>query len=115
VNPPSLQVRYGIIGCGMVSQEHQRSFALLAGAQVTRIFEPGDAMAAASLALAPGARRDANLEEVVASADVDCLLIASPNFCHADQLRQIAAIRPLPVLLEKPACTRLEDVRDLDV
>jgi predicted dehydrogenase len=115
VNPPSLQVRYGIIGCGMMGQEHLRNIALLAGAQVTRIFEPDDAMAAASLALAPGARRAASLEEVVASADVDCLLIASPNFCHADQLRQIAAIRPLPVLLEKPACTRLEDVRDLEV
>ncbi len=54
-----------------------------------------------------------SLAGVVTSPDVDCLLIASPNFRHADQLREIAALRPLPVLLEKPACTNLEDVRDL--
>jgi predicted dehydrogenase len=53
------------------------------------------------------------LEEVVMSPDVDCLLIASPNFCHAEQLQAIAALRPLPLLLEKPACTTLEDAQAL--
>ncbi len=101
----SNSVRYGIIGCGMMGQEHLRNIALLPGASVTRIFEPDDGMAQGSLALAPGAQRAASLAEVVGSADVDCLLIASPNFCHAAQLQDIAALRPLPVLLEKPACT----------
>ena len=113
MNNEPLQVRYGIIGCGMMGQEHLRNIALLPGARVTRIFEPDEAMAASSLALAQGAVRATSLAEVVSSGDVDCLLIASPNFCHADQLREIASIRPLPVLLEKPACTRLSDVRDL--
>lgn len=107
------QVRYGIIGCGMMGQEHLRNIALLPGASVTRIFEPDDTMAQGSLALALGAQRAASLEEVVMSADVDCLLIASPNFCHAEQLQAIAALRPLPLLLEKPACTTLEDARAL--
>jgi predicted dehydrogenase len=106
-------VRYGIIGCGMMGQEHLRNIALLPGASVRCIFEPDDAMAAGSLALAPGARRAASLADVVTAPDVDCLLIASPNFRHAGQLREIAALRPLPVLLEKPACTSLEDVRSL--
>ena len=109
----SNSVRYGIIGCGMMGQEHLRNIALLPGASVTRIFEPDDGMARGSLALAPGARRAASLAEVVGSADVDCLLIASPNFCHAAQLQDIAALRPLPVLLEKPACTSLDEVRAL--
>jgi predicted dehydrogenase len=111
--PTTRQVRYGIIGCGMMGQEHLRNIALLPGASVSGIFEPDDTMAAASLALAPGARRAASLAEVVTAADVDSLLIASPNFRHAEQLREIAALRPLPVLLEKPACTSLADVRDL--
>jgi predicted dehydrogenase len=90
-----------------------RNIALLPGASVTRIFEPDDTMAQGSLALAPGAQRAASLEEVVMSPDVDCLLIASPNFCHAEQLQAIAALRPLPLLLEKPACTTLEDAHAL--
>ncbi len=106
-------VRYGIIGCGMMGQEHLRNIALLPGARVTRIFEPDETMAAGSLALAVGAQRAASLAEVVTSNDVDCLLVASPNFRHAEQLREIAALRPLPLLLEKPACTNLTDVLDL--
>jgi myo-inositol 2-dehydrogenase / D-chiro-inositol 1-dehydrogenase len=108
-------VRYGIIGCGMMGQEHLRNIALLPGATVSCIFEPDDGMAQTSLALARGARRAASLAEVVQAPDVDCLLIASPNFRHAEQLREIAQLRPLPVLLEKPACTSLDDVRSLAV
>ena len=106
-------VRYGIIGCGMMGQEHLRNIALLPGASVSRIFEPDDGMAQGSLALAPGAVRAASLAEVVQAPDVDCLLIASPNFRHAEQVREIAALRPLPLLLEKPACTSVDDVRAL--
>jgi predicted dehydrogenase len=36
---------------------------------------------------------------------VNCLLIASPNYLHLEQLEKIAAIRPLPVLVEKPLFT----------
>ena len=107
------KVRYGIIGCGMMGQEHLRNIALLPDAVVTRIFEPDDGMARASLALAPQAQRVASLQDVVMSPQVDCLLIASPNFRHAEQLQDIARLRPLPVLLEKPACTNLDDVRTL--
>ena len=107
------KVRYGIIGCGMMGQEHLRNIALLPDAVVTRIFEPDDGMARASLALAPQAERVASLQDVVMSPQVDCLLIASPNFRHAEQLQDIARLRPLPVLLEKPACTNLDDVRAL--
>ena len=109
----STSVRYGIIGCGMMGQEHLRNIALIPNARVTCIFEPDEFMAQSSLALAPGSRRVGSLAEVVRSPEVDCLLIASPNFRHAEQLRDIAALRPLPLLLEKPACTSLADVRDL--
>jgi len=106
-------IRYGIIGCGMMGQEHLRNIALLRGATVTRIFEPDDTMAAASLAFAKGSQRASSLAEVVTAQDVDCLLIASPNFRHAEQMAEIALLRPLPVLLEKPACTSLEDLKKL--
>ncbi|MDE2418469.1 MAG: Gfo/Idh/MocA family oxidoreductase [Burkholderiales bacterium] len=109
----SESVRYGLIGCGMMGQEHLRNIALLPGASVTRIFEPDDNMAQASLALAPVAQRALGLAEVVLADDVDCLVITSPNFRHAEQLREIARLRALPVLLEKPACTALHDVASL--
>jgi predicted dehydrogenase len=98
-------IRYGIIGCGMMGQEHLRNIALIDGATVAAIFEPDPAMRAAAAALMPGARMVDSVAEVLAEPAVNCLLIASPNFRHLEQLEHIAATRPLPVLVEKPLFT----------
>ena len=96
---------YGIIGCGMMGQEHLRNIALLDGARVAAIFEPDPAMRAAAAAMVPGARMVDSVAGVLADPQVTCLLIASPNFLHLGQLEEIARIRPLPVLCEKPLFT----------
>jgi predicted dehydrogenase len=96
---------YGIIGCGMMGQEHLRNFALLPGARVAAIHEPDPAMRAAAAAMVPGARMVDSIAEVLAVPEVTCLLIASPNFLHLGQLEEIARLRPLPVLCEKPLFT----------
>jgi len=106
-------LRYGMIGCGMMGQEHLRNMALLPQAQAVAIYEPDAGMRAAALALAPHARAVDRMEAVIDAVDVDALVITSPNFCHADQLLVIAARRPLPVLVEKPACTDLASVARL--
>ncbi|MBF9056158.1 Gfo/Idh/MocA family oxidoreductase [Rhodobacterales bacterium HKCCA1065] len=110
--------RYGIIGCGMMGQEHLQNIALLNGAEVAAIFEPDAGMAAKSLALAPKATLYDSLEALVAHPDLDCYLIASPNFRHVEQLSYLAKHRPLPVLVEKPLFTdpaqqdSLREIRD---
>jgi predicted dehydrogenase len=98
-------LRYGIIGCGMMGQEHLRNIALLEVASVAAIFEPDPGMRAAAAALAPDARMVGSVAEVLAVDEVNCLLIASPNFLHLGQLEEISRIRPLPVLCEKPLFT----------
>lgn len=45
---------------------------------------------------------------------LDCLLICSPNYLYAAQLRQIAATRPLPLLVEKPLYTDPADRTFID-
>jgi myo-inositol 2-dehydrogenase / D-chiro-inositol 1-dehydrogenase len=106
-------LRYGFVGCGMMGQEHLRNLALVPGSVVTHIFEPDDGMASAALSLAQGAQRQPSLEAMLDASDVDALVITSPNFLHAQQLRAIAARRAMPVLMEKPACTDDADVRSL--
>lgn len=98
-------VRYGIIGCGMMGQEHLRNIALIPEASVAAIFEPDAGMRAAAAALAPGATFHDSMDAVIADPAVNCLLIASPNHLHLAQLDRIAALRPLPVLVEKPLFT----------
>jgi predicted dehydrogenase len=98
-------LRYGIIGCGMMGQEHLRNIVLLENASVAAIFEPDMEMRAAAAALVPGAQMVGSVAEVLAVPEVNCLLIASPNHLHLAQLEEIARIRPLPVLCEKPLFT----------
>lgn len=106
-------VRYGIIGCGMMGQEHLRNIALLPDAEVVAIFEPDAGMRARAAALAPDAQFVGSLAGVLAMDAVNCLLIVSPNHMHLGQLEEIAAIRPLPVLVEKPLFTDEADVKRL--
>jgi predicted dehydrogenase len=108
---------YGIIGCGMMGQEHLRNIALLDNTRVSAIFEPHAGMVAECKKFAPDAQYVTSLEALLDVTDLDCILIASPNFRHLEQLEALAAKRPLPVLVEKPLFTdhahvaRLEDFR----
>ena len=110
---PLNKQRYGMVGCGMMGQEHLRNMALLPGIEVAAIFEPDAGMRARSQALAPVAAQLDSLEALLAWPGLDALVITSPNHCHAAQLQQIAQTRPLPVLMEKPACTNLAAVQTL--
>ena len=103
-------IHYGIIGCGMMGQEHLRNIALLQDARVTAIYEPDEIMAAAAKAIAPNAVLCASIEELLGRDDLDCLLVASPNHCHVDALEQIAELNPLPLLMEKPLYTDKADL-----
>ena len=97
-------LRYGLLGAGMMGQEHVRNVALVEGASVAAICDPDDAMAAEALRQAPGAVRVPDLDALL-DARIDALVVASPNDCHAGQLRAALARRPLPVLMEKPLYT----------
>lgn len=88
-------INYGIIGCGMMGQEHLRNIALLPQTRVAAIFEPDVDMAAKALTFAPEATFVSSIHDLLAVSELDCLLIVSPNFCHVEQLQQIKAIRLL--------------------
>lgn len=102
-------VRYGIIGCGMMGQEHLRNIALVPEASVAAIVEPDAGMRAEAAALAPGAVFHDSMDAVITDPAVNCILIASPNHLHLSQMERIAALRPLPVLVEKPLFTNPAD------
>ena len=109
----SENVNYGIIGCGMMGQEHLQNIALLQDARAAAIFEPNQIMADAAKAMAPNAKMCGSLAEVLDQPELDCLLIASPNHMHVAQFSEIAATRQLPILIEKPLYTRPEDLPKL--
>ena len=95
---------YGLLGAGMMGQEHARNVALLPGARIGAICDPDDGMACEALREAPGAARVPDLAALL-EAGIDALIVASPNDLHAGQLAEALARRPLPILMEKPLYT----------
>ena len=104
-----MTVNYGIIGCGMMGQEHLHNIALLDDAKAAMIYEPDEGMRNAAKAIAPDARFANSVEELLSNKELDCLLIVSPNHCHIEQLELIAQHVTLPILVEKPLYTNPDD------
>ncbi len=104
------KTRYGMIGSGMMGQEHLRNIALLPETVVTAIYEPDAGMRAVSAKFAPEAVFFDDLGDMLASDTVDCWVITSPNHVHLDQLEVLATSTPRPVLVEKPLFTNPDDL-----
>ena len=107
-------VRYGIIGCGMMGQEHLRNIALLDGAEVAAIFEPDHEMRRAAQGIVPQAAFVDSDEALMARDDLDALVIVSPNHLHVGQLERLAAHAPRPILVEKPLYTDPSDLARIE-
>lgn len=98
-------VNYGIIGCGMMAREHIQNIGLLPQGRVSVVYDPVGELAQSCAELAGGAAIADSLEGLLAHPALDAVVIVSPNHLHAEQLREIAGKRPLPILCEKPLYT----------
>ena len=107
-------LRIGVIGTGMMGCEHIRNVNALPGAVVTAVSDPNE--------IPLGWARD-NLGErasevtflrdhrdLLSSGAVDAVIVASPNHTHVDVLGDVLST-DVPVLVEKPMCTTVDDCR----
>ena len=100
-----MKKRYGIIGCGMMGQEHLRNISLIDDALTYAVYEPNPNMRKMAKALAPEAKFHDSLNKILSDENIDCWLIVSPNHLHMDQLEQLANVPHKPILVEKPLFT----------
>lgn len=100
-----MTLRYGLIGSGMMGQEHIRNLNLLEGCEVTAVTDPNEGMRQQSVQTSGGtAKAFGDYKEMLGSGLVDALLIAAPNDTHHEILLDVLET-PLPILVEKPLCT----------
>jgi myo-inositol 2-dehydrogenase/D-chiro-inositol 1-dehydrogenase len=106
-------IRYGIIGSGMMGQEHIRTIELLEGARVTAVCDPDEAMRSSAAHLAgAGCAAFTDHASLLQSGLCDALVIAAPNHLHHQILKDVLPA-DLPLLVEKPLCTTLADCEDI--
>jgi myo-inositol 2-dehydrogenase/D-chiro-inositol 1-dehydrogenase len=110
----SPRVRVGVVGAGAMGSAHVRTIAdSVPHGFVTTVFDL-DADRAAVAASSAGATLAGSAEELVLSDEVDAVLVASPDFTHADLVLACLKARK-PVLCEKPlALTAPEALRVVD-
>lgn len=106
-------LKYGIIGSGMMGQEHIRNIALLDGCEVAAVADPDDGMRALSVETAGGeAQAFADYKDMLSAGVCDALLIAAPNDTHHGILLDVLSTN-LPILVEKPLCTTSTHCREV--
>jgi myo-inositol 2-dehydrogenase / D-chiro-inositol 1-dehydrogenase len=105
-----LTVRVGVIGTGAMGAAHVDNLARwVPGAQVAQIFDV-DSERAKGIADGVGASAAPSAEALIASDDVDAVLIAAPDPLH-EPLTLACIERGKPTLLEKPIASTLEGGR----
>lgn len=106
-------VRYGIVGTGLMGLEHLRNLLALPGATVVAVADPHRPSSEAAR-LTAGADHPLKVfdghRSMLEWGGCDAVVVASPNMTHADVLLDVLA-HDVAVLVEKPLCTTVADCR----
>jgi len=106
---PGQTIRYGIIGTGMMGIEHMLNIRLTPDARVVAWADPHETSRGwARDTAGPDARGYEDHRALLEDADVDAVVIATPNHTHVDVLADAFATDK-HILVEKPLCTTLDD------
>ncbi len=107
-------VRYGLVGTGLMANEHLRNLAITPGAVVTALADPVESSLATAKTTLGAAADDAmtftSSEALARSGLVDAVIVASPNYTHRKVLEPLFDAG-VAILCEKPLATTLEDAR----
>ena len=102
-------LRFGVIGTGMMGCEHLRNLVALPGVEVAAISDPDDGSRGRAAAIVgPDTPAFDDHETMITESDLDAVVVASPNHTHARVLDAIWATG-LHVMIEKPVCTTVAD------
>ncbi len=109
-------IRFGIIGCGSMGREHVLNLLSSDSCQITALMDSHPQSVSAALALTEGAavtpRTFQTVEQLLDSGLCDAVVVATPNFTHAEILRKVLAA-DVHVLAEKPLVIDLQEGLEL--
>jgi UDP-N-acetyl-2-amino-2-deoxyglucuronate dehydrogenase len=102
------KLRFALVGCGRIAQNHIAALEKHADrVELVAVCDPDPAALGAAVART-GARGFAHLHELLAAAEADCVVLATPSGLHSQQVTA-AAQAGFNVMTEKPMATRWQD------
>ena len=105
------QLRFGVVGAGMMGREHIRNLKLFSDSRVVALADPDrGSLDEALKTLGAEVPTFADTVEMLAGAQLDAVIVASPNFTHRAVMEPLFDTG-LAILCEKPLCTTVADAR----
>lgn len=102
-------VKYGIVGVGYFGAELARIMREQSDAQITVVYDPENGE---TIAKELGCDAAASLDELVTREDVDCVMVATPNYLHKEPVIK-AAQNGKNVFCEKPIALSFADCDEM--
>ena len=102
-------VKYGVVGTGYFGAELARYMQKNDGAEITLLYDPDNAEA---IAEELGAKVASSLDDLVSSDEVDCVIVATPNNLHKNQLLRLHNMAKM-FFCEKPIALSYQDCREM--
>lgn len=106
--PNAAPLRFGVLGTGRIGARHARNLAgAIDGAILAQVYD-ADAAAARAAAAHHGATVASSVQALLASSEIDAVLIATPTPLHAEQI-EAAADAGKAIFCEKPVALGAAD------
>lgn len=102
-------VRYGVVGTGYFGAELARIMKEQEDASITLVYDPENG---AKIGAELGCAVAGSLEELVSSDEVDCVIVATPNYLHKEPVI-LAAKHGKNVFCEKPIALSYKDCDEM--
>ena len=108
-------IKYGVIGSGVMGQEHIQNINIIENAEVVAICDTNENSRNQTKSLVKDSTKFYNdLNELINNNIADAYIIATPNFTHINILERILKTNK-HLLIEKPLCTTTEDCRKFEL
>lgn len=105
-------LRYGIIGVGMMGCEHIRNLIAIDGCEVVAFADPHEPSRNSAKRLVSTATGYVNHREMLASEELDVVVIATPNHIHKPVFEDVIKLG-VHVLIEKPLGIKVAECQSM--